>query len=196
MLRKSRLSRLDFKTGFQDWIFGLQDWIFGLQDWTFWIFWSSWIDFGVIFRFKIVSKPRFLQEIAFLETCSKHCACRQKSRFFLSGTHWYRWKQWNKSLQEQYLSKCALEEDVLSSLQPFWIVLVRFRCILGHFGVPLGVKNEHQNQKVPNKAQLLGPKRAQEGLQGRFLMDLERFWVEFWGIWDGFWQYFEWFSIA
>ena len=37
-----------FKTGLQDWIFGLQDWIFGLQDWTFWIFWSSWIDFGMI----------------------------------------------------------------------------------------------------------------------------------------------------
>ena len=67
-----------------------------------------------------------------------------------------------------------------SNWRPLWTFLARFRDIWGRFWVHLGIATDVGSQQVPNLTQLLDPKKAQEGLRRRFVVDLGRLLVDLW----------------
>ena len=82
----------------------------------------------------------------------------------------------NKS---DFLVQIVILEVFLVFWGGFWVVLALFWGLFGQFWEPWGVTNELQNETMPYSTQLLEPKRARAGLQGRFSLDFGRFGVEF-----------------
>ena len=77
-------------------------------------------------------------------------------------------------LKNNIFDNVLLKTIFFAILQPFWVVLAHFWAILGHLWSILGVPKQVPNQTSRLETQLLGPKRVQEGLQGRFSIDLGR----------------------
>ena len=67
-----------------------------------------------------------------------------------------------------------------SNWRPLWTFLARFWDIWGRFWVHLGIATDVRSQRVPTLTQLLDPKKAQEGLRRRFVVDLGRLLVDLW----------------
>ena len=126
--------------------------------------WPLRNDFASILGGKNAPKSKLLQEVGFFffRKVFKTLRLSAKINVFLVRKAEIIENRHQNRHKNSVIEKCAPEGDVFPIWQPFWIVLVRFCGILGHFWVSLGVKRDPSNQTMLNKSQLLNPQMTQE----------------------------------